>query len=187
MAEDANAKHAHVEHGLGKLVPKDWPTLAIFLGIIGSVVTFFYHWNSDLDTRIRESRKPFLELQLATYAKITPITAKITRLWSSRNDETQKTAYKAAVDEFWDLYWGVLAMVEDENVERAMVMFGRSLTADEKAPDSECAKNKQDIILTLDHCARDSIAASWGLKKTTATTEYCTPERFAALHRLCPP
>src|SRR6266496_458840 len=107
MAEDANVQHAQAEQGLRKLVPKDWPTFAIFLGIVGSVVTFFYHWSSDLDTRIRESRKPFLELQLATYAKITPITAKITRLWSSRNDEAQKAAYRTAVDEFWDLYWGV--------------------------------------------------------------------------------
>jgi hypothetical protein len=167
------------------LAPKDWQTLAIFLGLIGGAITFFYHWNADIDARTRESRKPFLTLQLETYAKILPVTAKITRLWSQRNDSYQKTIYMSAVDDFWEFYLGVLAMVEDLNVERAMVLFGKSLIADERHPDSQCAKSKQDITLTLDHCARDSITVGWGLKKIAETTEYCTPERLRSLSRVC--
>jgi len=45
-------------NNLRRFVPTDWPSLLIVLGIIGSVITFFYHWASDIDVRARESRKP---------------------------------------------------------------------------------------------------------------------------------
>ena len=168
---------------LRRFVPTDWPSLLIVLGIIGSVITFFYHWASDIDVRARESRKPFLSLQLETYTKILPVVAKIRRLSVQHGDDpSQKSAYMAAVDDFWDFYYGLLAMVEDEHVESAMVLFGKTLKADGQ---DKCASIKGDAVLALDHCARNSIAASWGVKNHSKTSDYCTPAPLEALHKVC--
>jgi hypothetical protein len=177
-----------------RFVPNDWATLSIPLGIIGSVIVFvlgaigsvvlfFYHWSSDISTRDFEARKPFSQVQLETYAKILPITAKINRLWSDRDNAESKAAYSSAVDDFRDLYWGVLTMVEARNVEKAMVIFGRSIHADKIKPDSACAKAKADIALALDHCARDSVSASFRLKINE--NDYCTPKDLDDLWKIC--
>jgi hypothetical protein len=169
-------------NNLRRFVPTDLASLVIVLGIVGSVITFFYHWASDIDVRARESRKPFLTVQLDTYTKILPVVAKITRLSSRRDDPSQKSAYTAAVDDFWDFYYGLLAMVEDEYVESAMVLFGKTLKADEQ---DGCARSRGAATLILDHCARNSIAASWGVKKVSQASDYCTPARLEDLHKIC--
>jgi len=170
-------------NNLRRFVPADWQSLAIVLGIIGSVIAFFYHWASDIDVRARESRKPFLSVQLDTYTKILPVVAKIRRLSTQRDDPSQKSAYMAAVDDFWDFYYGLLAMVEDEYVESAMVLFGKTLKAE--GQDDKCASLKGQAVLALDHCARNSIAASWGVKKASQSSDYCTPARLEDLHKVC--
>ena len=168
-----------------RLGPVDWQTVIGLLTLLGAAIAFFYHWHSDIEVRDRESRRPFLDTQLKIYAKVLPVVAKIRRLSSDPATAASSNEYKAAVADFWDSYWGEMAMVEDKKVERVMVLFGRSLDADAHPERIACAKSKDEIALALDHCTRDSLAAGWGLQHFEAN-EYCTDGNLDSLARACP-
>ena len=70
---------------------------------------------------------------------------------------------------FWELYWGNLAMLESPLVETSMVEFGTILADCEKSKDKSCFQptegNKpnplQRAAINLAHCARDSLQYTW--------------------------
>jgi hypothetical protein len=68
----------------------------------------------------REAQKPFWEKQLQTCFEASTAAATIA---TSRDKE----AVSKAVDDFWRLYWGPLAIVEAREVAGAMVAFGTCL------------------------------------------------------------
>ena len=57
---------------------------------------------------------------------------------------------------FWQLYWGPLAVVEDQTVVNAMVQFGNSLKAE-----SHDGANLQRKAIALAHACRDSLQKYW--------------------------
>jgi hypothetical protein len=68
-----------------------------------------------------------------------------------------------AAEQFWMLFWGPMALVEDEQVAGAMGKFGGALKDNNRAI-------LPLLSLDLAHKCRDSIAESWmvELPKTTA-------------------
>ena len=72
------------------------------------------------ETRRVEATKPFLERQLRLYTEAAQVAARIA---TSRD----QSATDEAVERFWQLYWGELALVENEAVEGAMKAFGDGL------------------------------------------------------------
>jgi hypothetical protein len=101
-------------------------------------------------TRRIEATKPFLERQLKLYTEASQVVAIIAT--TSNNAARSK-----AVNRFWELYWGELALVENTEVEAAMVAFGEGLKKD--APLGEL----QQLSLTLAHACRFSLDKSWGI------------------------
>jgi hypothetical protein len=97
-----------------------------------------------------ERQRPFLERQMSHYFEAAEIAAKIA------NSEDAQTR-TAAVDRFWLLYWGPLAVVEDAPVERAMVAFGNALRSDVKD-----RRALQRLSLNLAHACRQSLEKLWG-------------------------
>ena len=101
------------------------------------------------ETRRIEATRPYLDKQLALYIEATKVTATIAT--STDSGEIVK-----ATKRFKELYWGELALVERDDVARAMVAFREALDAKE-------GQNKlAPLALSVAHTCRDELAASWG-------------------------
>lgn len=121
------------------------------------------------ETRRIEATRPYLERQLRLYTEATQVAARIATKGSAPGrrdlkDSPSASRYHAstldnAVTRFWELYWGELALVEDNEVERAMVAYGQALR--DKAP----TETLQEKSLALAHACRDSLARSWGVEE----------------------
>ncbi len=97
-----------------------------------------------------EAQRPFLERQLKHYFEASEAASKVANL-------PDGVLRAEAVQGFWQLYWGPLAVVEDSEVERAMVNFGRALQSN--AADRPAL---QHASLELAHACRGSLEKQWG-------------------------
>lgn len=67
---------------------------------------------------------------------------------------------KMAEDEFWRLYWGPLAVVEENEVARAMVAFGACLKGN-------CSKDKESLAIDIAHACRTEVSRDFQLDLPT--------------------
>lgn len=102
------------------------------------------------NTRRIEATKPFLERQLKLYTELTQITSII----ATSNDNAK---LEEASKRFWELYWGELALVENEEIEGYMVSFGNGI---KNSFDKELM---QKLSLKLAHACSNSLNNSWGI------------------------
>lgn len=132
------------------------------LPVVGACITFAWGvwvWKDNADEereaarqeaeRYAESRRieatrPFLELQLKAYTEAVLVTSRI----ATSGDQ-------AAIDRFWELYTGELALVEDSQVAQAMIAFGDALKSGRQAA-------LRGLAIRLAHQMRESLAKSWG-------------------------
>jgi len=101
------------------------------------------------EARRVESTRPFLEKQLALYGEAALVCARL----------STEPADEKALARFWELYWGELALVENDDVESAMVSFKNALTI---TPDDE--SSLRECALNLAKACRVSLARSWGVE-----------------------
>ncbi|MDZ7952280.1 hypothetical protein [Nostoc sp. DedQUE09] len=102
------------------------------------------------ESRRIEATKPFLDRQLKLYTEASQVAAKIA---TSTNVNEVADANKR----FWELYWGELALVENKDVEAAMVALGKAIE------DSAPKQQLQKLSLKLAHACRSSLNISWGI------------------------
>lgn len=140
-------------------MPSNLESWAKVLTLIGGVVAFSWgvyqfmiNQRSQSETRRIEATRPFLDRQLKLYTDATQAAATIAT-------STSDNEITAARTRFWSLYWGELALVEDNRVEAAMVEFGRALEGGSKG------KEIAHLSLRLARACRDSLAESWGVKQ----------------------
>ena len=126
--------------------------LIAVLGFLWGVFQYLDTRDKQAETRRIEATRPYLERQLTLYTEATQLASKIATANYEGSDEDP-------VGRFWELYWGELALVEDERVEGAMKAFGDAL--DEGAS----AYALQKLSLSLAHACRDSLAESWGVQQ----------------------
>ena len=103
----------------------------------------------DAHRRRIEATRPFLERQLQFYLEATKVASIIAV-------SKEEHAVCAATHRFKELFWGELALVEDEGVEIAMLNFKSALDRDLPAEELE------QMSLALAHACRESLAKSWG-------------------------
>ena len=108
----------------------------------------------------REIRRPFLERQLTLYFEAAKVASQITNPLDQRER-------KFAVQRFWQLYWGELAVVEDPEVAGAMVAFGRELRA--SGDRGRNSSDLQKLGLELSHACRSSLQKSWNVNLGATT------------------
>jgi Tfp pilus assembly protein PilE len=96
-----------------------------------------------------ERQKPFVEAQMKFYVEATETVAQIPR---ARNTG----AREALIKRFWQLYWGSLALVEDDEVAGAMVAYGEQLK--ENSPDPNTLEG---LSLRVAHACRNSLKRLW--------------------------
>jgi hypothetical protein len=131
------------------------------LPIVGACITFIWGvwvWKDNADDertaakanaeRYAESRrieatKPFLEMQLRFYVEAADVAAQIA---ASRDER--------AIERFWELYYGDLALVEDNDVALAMVDFGNALKAGKQT-------ELNTLAIELTRSMRRSVTKSW--------------------------
>jgi len=100
-------------------------------------------------TQAHERQKPFVEAQMRFYIEATETAARIPRT-------TDVPTRDALVKRFWELYWGALALVEDEEVAGAMIAYGKQLSAG--APDPSTLESRS---LDVAHACRNSLQRLW--------------------------
>jgi eukaryotic-like serine/threonine-protein kinase len=102
-----------------------------------------------LRDRLRENY--VYERRVEAYREACQVTAALATAWKKGEPGEREARAK-----FWQLYWGELAIVEDKQVEWAMVQFGRELnqwTEDGTNPPTDL----QNLSLELAHACRDSL------------------------------
>lgn len=155
-----------------------WMRLATVLGAVGSFAWGIWVWHDGTvkqlaaqeresqrlsETRRIEATRPFLDRQLALYTEASQVVAKLA------SGETGEGAAKAR-SRFWQLYLGELALVEDREVEAAMVTFGTALE------NGEAPSSLRGLSVRLAHACRKSLDESWGINAwTDRSTARATP------------
>ncbi|MBM3449472.1 MAG: hypothetical protein FJX78_00510 [Armatimonadetes bacterium] len=122
-------------------------------GLIVTGMTFAANQRLEIATRHLQARQPFLQEQLKLYTEATKVTSRLA------NETAGDPAVEAARKRFWELYWGELALVEDRDVERAIVAMGKCLNGD----CGPCGTLRQ-CALQVAHACRRSLANSWGVR-----------------------
>jgi hypothetical protein len=123
------------------------PLIPLLIAAVGGVWTIY----SFAATARINAIKPFLEKQLEFCVEVTQAAAEIA------TSENQKK-YADAVARFWELYWGRLALVEDEHLESAMVKFGEALKKHSLGADQAELKAGS---LRIAQAARNLVITSW--------------------------
>jgi hypothetical protein len=147
-----------------------WLKLVGVVGAIGSFVWGVYQWRYKSErelaqdkveadriaaTRKLEATRPFLERQLKLY----PEASQVAAILATSEDPSERSI---ASKKFWQLYWGELALVENQDVEDAMVDFGKALVREAPLPEL------QKLSLRLAHACRISLDRSWGIHAWTS-------------------
>ncbi len=124
-------------------------------GLIFGVVQFF-------QVQAIDAAKPYLEKKLAWCEEAVDTTAKIATADVPDVTDTER---------FWQLYWGVMGLIENRDVTQAMVDFGEALKEAEPSPDG--AKNETTHLggltgksLALAHACRAELSAEWSTSWT---------------------
>ncbi len=120
------------------------------LKIIGIVVTVAsllfavaqFTWNQSV-----EAAKPYLEKKLKWCEEVVETTSVIATSDPATTDKQKQR--------FWQMYWGVMGMVENKNIVDAMVGFGDALNT------QKLQRELSRASLALAHACRQEMADSW--------------------------
>jgi hypothetical protein len=124
------------------------------IGIIALGLSALFTAGTYVINTHRAAAKPFLDGRLAIYLETTEATATI----ATTNNDEQRIQAKAR---FWSLYWGKIAVVEDEPVQKAMESI------------AECLRNRcepkevRKLLPGLINACRNSVRESWGVHIST--------------------
>jgi hypothetical protein len=100
----------------------------------------------------RENFRPFYDRQFTIYFDGARVAATLA-------SSTSPAERKQAEEEFWKLYWGTMAIVEDQQVASAMIDFGDALKANHAISQRE---NLAGPSIELAHAFRQSLYdAKW--------------------------
>jgi hypothetical protein len=158
------------------LMRQNWTRHAALLAIVGAIISFIFNAYQTNQANLRESRKPFLEKQLAVYSEILKTTSKLTVELADKSED--KAAIASAEAEFDLVYFGDAEMVASEKVEFAMTIFKSTLMSSGRC--TKDAEKRRYIAVLLTRCIRDSIAEGWGFQplRTSAITPACTDDKL---------
>ena len=165
---------------LKRLIPPDFDGTLRLLMVVGAIASFLWGvfvWNDNqtaerlriaveaarnAQTRKIEATKPFLNIQLNLYQEAVRLASVI----STSEPSPQRQEH---IQDLMRLYWGKLAMVENKEVEGAMVALRDAIKSDE--PNEVL----QQSTLALARACRRSLDRSWGINAWTAPDEASSP------------
>ena len=121
------------------------------LKIVGTVVTvggLLFALAQFIVSQATEAQKPYLEKKLAWCEDAVETAAEI-----SVRDRAQAADKELR---FWELYWGVMGLVENKEVTAAMIAFGKGLHG--TIPEGKSLKT---LSLDIAHACRQELAHDW--------------------------
>lgn len=125
-------------------------TLEHWLKVIGSIIaagSLLLGAAQFIRNQTVEAAKPYLQSKLKWCEEAVETAAVIAT--------AEPAAAAAKTQRFWQLYWGVMGLVENERVTEAMIAFGNALSAKE-SPDILKGRS-----IALSHACRSEMADSW--------------------------
>lgn len=141
---------------------------------IPALVAVLFPFYSYVYTRDLEAKRPILELQFELYEEAVRVASRISTVECKIGDDDCIDTYAKDCRHFFDLYWGQLAVVEDKQVEWAMIEFRKTFKQEHQhlcAPDhiEEIAtKPKPEALprasLDLAWCVNASLQRSWNVE-----------------------
>jgi hypothetical protein len=149
----------------GRIMGQYLPLITAMLAVAGFLFAI-YQYSGQLKENerqlLKEAAKPFWDEQIKLYIKAAQAAATI-----ATYKEGNMKSRAEAEEEFWILYWGPLAAIEDvgtrENkVEKAMINFGRYIR--ETPHDARDQRTLERLSLDLAHAIRAVVAPSFDLK-----------------------
>jgi hypothetical protein len=125
-------------------------TLEYWLKVIGSVIaagSLLLGAAQFIRNQTVEAAKPYLQSKLKWCEEAVETASLIA--------SADAAAAAKVTPRFWQLYWGVMGLVENERVTAAMIEFGKALSAKE-TPDTLKGRS-----IALSHACRSEMADSW--------------------------
>jgi hypothetical protein len=126
---------------------------AVFAALLALLGTLVSSWV----TQRQANRQPFLTKQLELCFEASDAAGRLAT-------ESDPVEWEKARSTFWRLYWGVLSIVEDPEVESAMVALGHTVP-DHPVKNVELPMTKlQNPSYDLAHSIRRLLLSSWNIK-----------------------
>jgi hypothetical protein len=104
-----------------------------------------------------EAEKPYLERKLAWCEEAVETTSRLAN---------SVEPVQADIERFWQMYWGVMGLIEKETITAAMIDFGQSLR--KLAPSAGGSNDTESQLsdlrgksLSLAHACRKELASEW--------------------------
>ncbi len=142
-------------YNLWDIILKIAGALAVTVGIIIGL------WQYEATTE-RQFKEKFWEQQLNLYLEASKAAATLATIPKIEEDPIKKLERDKAQTRFWQLYYGELALIEDKDVEQAMIEFGNCLRQYEI---DNCDPHElRGKSLKLASMCRQSIGKSWRLR-----------------------
>jgi hypothetical protein len=122
-----------------------------------AVATLVWSAYSFIQLRAVEAAKPYLEKKLAWCEDAVKVTSRLANA---------SPMQPADVETFWQMYWGVMGLIEKDSITNAMIAFGKDLpappiaTSGGNAPGAAPASLKTKS-LTLAHACRQELSQEW--------------------------
>lgn len=138
-----------------ELVGNTISTFSIVIGITLSVLNFRIAKEKEAESRKIEAAKPFLELRQKLYLEALTNAS----ILASQDFHTEEEILNAK-KRFAELYWGELSLIEDKNIEKAMIEVAKSMNLNDSVSSS------QKATYELAHTMRESLVNSWGIDRS---------------------
>lgn len=119
-----------------EMIVKTVTALVAVCGLVFGIVKF-------IQVQQIEASKPFLEKKLEWCEEAVEMASSIANAKGDSQDQEQR---------FWELYWGVMGLVENQDVLKAMVEYGQAL---------ETRADLKHKALAIAHACRSEMARDW--------------------------
>ncbi len=126
-------------------------TLTALIAIFGLI---FSLWQF-LEVQKIEAARPYLEKKLVWCEEIVELTSKIA---------TSNEIMEDDVERFWQMYWGVMGLIEKEDLLKVMIEYGKDLESRHKLKENESSLKKRSLAIA--HACRNEFTKEWSSKWT---------------------
>jgi hypothetical protein len=133
--------------------------LTVLLAVIGGSIGMWKYF----DTSKKEFRRPYWERQLSLYFEVTTAAATLASIDSGKIGAANREELRAqALEKFWQLYYGPLEIVTDEQVTKSIMEFKKCLI--ERQAGHLTPRDLEIQSLELARACRSSIGESWNIE-----------------------
>ena len=133
--------------------------VTVLFAVIGGSIGMWKYF----DSVRKEFRRPYWERQLSLYFDVTAVAATLASIDSGKiNSENREELRAQTQEKFWQLYYGPLEIVTDEQVTDAIINFKECLL---KRQAGDLVPRDLEIkSLELARACRASIGESWNIE-----------------------